>query len=97
MELNEYQKLANGTAQYPGRGDTLGLYYTGLGLGEAGETQNQIKKMIRDDGGTVTQDRKEHIMKEMGGTLWYLANLATELGVDLDDIAQMNINQLYDR
>lgn len=34
----------------------LTLAYDGLGLGEAGEVQGKIKKIIRDDAGNITQN-----------------------------------------
>ena len=36
-------------------------------------------------------------MMELGDVLWYIANLATELGYSLRDIAGANIQKLQDR
>lgn len=35
--------------------------------------------------------------KELGDVLWYVANLATELGYDLSHIASMNTEKLKSR
>ena len=40
---------------------------------------------------------RESIMMELGDVLWYIANLATELGYSLRDIAGANIQKLQDR
>ena len=35
--------------------------------------------------------------KELGDVLWYVAQLASELGLDLDEIAQANLDKLLSR
>lgn len=96
MELSEYQRLSRRTALYP-RGQ-MGLAYPTLGLtGEAGEVAEHVKKSIRDDGGAVTDERRGALSKELGDVLWYLAQLATELELDLDEVAQANLDKLLSR
>ena len=96
MEFNEYQARTNDTAEYP-NGD-LALYYLGLGVaGEAGEVAEKIKKILRNDNGVVSDDKKLEIQKELGDVLWYLAQTAHVLGVSLEDVAQFNLAKLHDR
>ncbi len=96
MDLSEYQSRSRATAVYPGAGDNL-LYPT-LGLcGEAGEVAEKIKKMVRDDDGVLTDDRRAALAKELGDVLWYLAQLATEAELDLDVIADANLAKLLSR
>lgn len=99
MDINEYQKDAFNTAIYPNAGTGVweALSYCGLGLGEAGEIQGKIKKVLRDEGGLLTDKAKREIAKEMGDLLWYVACLATEMGYSLEDIATGNIAKLADR
>lgn len=97
MTFNEYQKLTAETAIYPGKGGTMGLAYVGLGLGESGEVQGKIKKIIRDDYGIVTEEKAEAIAKELGDLLWYISETATAIGVTLDFIAIQNIYKLKKR
>ncbi|MHA1138503.1 MAG: nucleoside triphosphate pyrophosphohydrolase family protein [Candidatus Thorarchaeota archaeon] len=81
--FTEYQVSARRTALYP---EDQGIIYTTLGLvGESGEIAEKVKKA------------KEEIAKELGDVLWYVANLAFELGYDLGDIAAINIQKLVDR
>ena len=95
MELSEYQRLSRRTAEYP-RGAWLA--YPALGLaGEAGEVAEHAKKAIRDDGGSVSEERRGAIAKELGDVLWYLAQLASELDLDLDEVAQLNLDKLLSR
>lgn len=96
MELNEYQKKAGKTAKYPQVGSNF-LYPT-LGLaGEAGEVANAVKKIFRDKEGRVDDDTREHLKGELGDVLWYVAQLARELGISLEDIGESNIRKLYSR
>jgi|SRR3989344_2158844 len=97
MELNEYQKKALTTAQYA---EKLKIIYPAIGLGnEAGEVLGKVKKWLRgDDGeGEMSEIRKEALKDELGDVLWYLAVLARDLDVSLDDIAKINIDKIQSR
>ena len=97
LDFATYQKQAMTTAVYPGRGE--GNYvYPALGLaGETGEICEKIKKAIRDEGGTISAERKMLLSKELGDVLWYVATLATELGLELEEIAAGNLAKLAAR
>jgi NTP pyrophosphatase (non-canonical NTP hydrolase) len=96
MTLEEYQKKSRKTAQYPDAGSNF--VYPTLGLaGEAGEVAEKIKKIIRDDGGEILPEKKLEIEKELGDVLWYVSQIATELGLELEQVAEKNIEKLYSR
>jgi NTP pyrophosphatase (non-canonical NTP hydrolase) len=95
MDLSEYQRQSRRTAEYP---RDAWLAYPALGLaGEAGEVAEHAKKAIRDDGGKIGEERKAAMAKELGDVLWYVAQLASELGLDLDEIAKQNLEKLFSR
>ena len=95
MDLSDYQRQSRRTAEYPRE---AWLAYPALGLaGEAGEVAEHAKKAIRDDEGKVSDERKAAMAKELGDVLWYVAQLATELGLDLDEIAGQNLDKLLSR
>jgi NTP pyrophosphatase (non-canonical NTP hydrolase) len=95
VELSEYQGLSRRTAEYPRE---AWLVYPALGLaGEAGEVAEHAKKIVRDDGGTVGPERRAAIAKELGDVLWYVAQLASELELSLDEIAEENLRKLRSR
>ena len=77
--------------------ELLALAYDGLGLGEAGEVQGKIKKIIRDNGGYINAESKIEIKKELGDLLWYIASMCDNLGIKLEDVAQGNIEKLQGR
>lgn len=96
MNFEEYQKLSRCTAKYPNAGSNF--VYPTLGLaGEAGEVAENIKKILRDKGGQADEASKEEIKKELGDVLWYAAQLATELGLSLEEVAELNLKKLLDR
>jgi NTP pyrophosphatase (non-canonical NTP hydrolase) len=96
MDFKEYQEKSRKTAIYPNQGNNF--IYTTLGLvGESGEIAEKIKKVIRDGDGCITDEKREELNKELGDVLWYLAQMATELKLSLDDIAEKNIKKLYSR
>lgn len=93
-EFNEYQQSTQLTAKYP---KEQGMNYCTLGLvGEAGEIANKVKKVIRDNR-PVDEAFKEDMKAEIGDVLWYVARLADELGISLEDVATYNINKLLSR
>jgi NTP pyrophosphatase (non-canonical NTP hydrolase) len=96
MDFEEYQEKSRKTAKYPNIGSNF--VYPTLGLaGESGEVAEKIKKVIRDKGGVVDDETKILIQKELGDVLWYVAQIATELDLSLDVVAEKNIEKLYDR
>jgi len=97
MELSEYQKKALETSYYP---EKYKIIYSAMGLSnEVGEVIGKIKKWLRgDDGeGPISEDRKLALKDELGDVLWYLAILAKDLDLNLDDVAKDNIEKLKSR
>lgn len=90
MDLNTYQFSAAATA---GTGPTR-LPTAALGLsGEAGEVCDHVKKHIGHGHPLDT----EKIAAELGDVLWYVADLATQLGLSLSMIAHHNLEKLRRR
>ena len=96
MEFIEYQRQSRKTAIYPNVGSNF--IYPTLGLaGEAGEVAEKIKKVLRDNGGTINEQTKAELSKELGDVLWYVAQIASELNLSLDQIAEDNLAKLFSR
>lgn len=65
-----------------------------MGLaGEAGEVVDYLKKWV----GHGHDIDKEHVKKELGDVLWYVSEIATALGLSLQEIAMMNADKLRKR
>jgi len=94
MNFNEYQEQTALTAKYP---KEKALDYCTLGLvGEAGEIANKVKKVIRDNR-PVDEAFKADMKAEIGDVLWYVARLADDLGIKLEDIATYNMEKFLSR
>ncbi len=94
--LQEYQKQSRRTwnlvqTDHPIVYPTLGL------VNEAGELAGKVKKIFRDKGGVISEDDRNALKFELGDVLWYLAQIATELNLSLDEVAEANIAKLSSR
>lgn len=99
LSFTDYQLATANTAVYPevGTGSLMAIAYCALGLGESGEVQGKVKKIMRDNGGIVTDEARKNIGKEIGDILWYCSQLASEADLSLEQIAQGNLDKLKDR
>lgn len=97
MRLREYQWKTDEFAIFP---KDRAMEYLALGLAsEAGEVAGKVKKILRGDhGGNINAEVLGGIASEMGDVAWYLAQLATYFGLDLeDDVLDENIAKLTTR
>ena len=93
MTGNEYQRLAARTTN-PALNPRDTLINGVMGLcGEAGEAIDIVKKHVAQG----HELDREALIKELGDVAWYLAETATALGVDLDEILERNIEKLRKR
>lgn len=96
LSIAEYQRESRKTAIYPPIGGPE--VYPALGLAnEAGEVLGKIKKVYRDKGGEYTTKDLEAIGDELGDVLWYVSQLASELGLNMHELMSRNINKLRSR
>ena len=93
MTINEYQQLAMKTLN-PALSEKDVLINGVMGLcGESGEAIDIVKKWLAQG----HELDKEKLKKELGDICWYLAETATALGCDLEDIMAANIEKLQKR
>lgn len=91
MELHEYQERARSTEQRPSvEGAELMVPLLGL-AGEVGELLNEYKKRLRD--GDAHVRFKDRVAEELGDLLWYVAETASRFGLDLEEVAQRNLEK----
>lgn len=100
MNFDEYAKLAAKYDLFELSSDLKSPNFLEkvLGLvGEAGETADKIKKLLRDKDGLATEEDKEEIKKELGDVLWYLANISRYLDIPFSSVAEKNLEKLESR
>lgn len=94
MDFNEYQNISNSTSSYKDKQEIERTIVAVLGLtGESGEVADHLKKAI-GHGHVLHID---HVVKELGDIMWYVAEVASSLGLQLDDIASRNVEKLAKR
>ncbi|MDB5318506.1 MAG: nucleotide pyrophosphohydrolase [Phycisphaerales bacterium] len=95
MKFSEYQRLAL-SSDKTGADAEKGLIVTLLGLaGETGSLLSEYKKWFRE--GDAYCPFADQVSEELGDILWYLANLASKLNLDLGDVAQENLAKIEER
>lgn len=93
MTINEYQKLAMTTLNPElDKKDILINGVMGL-CGESGEVIDIVKKHLAQ-GHELDRDK---IIRELGDVAWYIAEIATVLDVELEDVLALNIEKLKKR
>jgi NTP pyrophosphatase (non-canonical NTP hydrolase) len=100
VNFEDFHAQTAATAEYPWalcrRSESLA--YTALGfVGEAGEVANQVKKVLRDDSGTLTPARRDKIEGELGDVFWYLSRFMDEAGIDPEEVFSRNSDKLLGR
>jgi len=104
MDIDIYASHAATTAIYPREfqrdpdPELPSLIYCGLKLcGESGEVAEHIGKILRDDGGKITDDRRQKLAKEIGDVAWYFVRICHHLGYNPSEILKVNVAKLAKR
>jgi NTP pyrophosphatase (non-canonical NTP hydrolase) len=100
LTFKEYQDEVDKASFYPGAntGSIQAIIYGTLALnGEAGEVAEKVKKIWRDKDGFYSIDDRQAIIKELGDTMFYITRIASELGYELEDVAQINVEKFRAR
>lgn len=96
MKFDDYQQKSKKTAIYPAIGHRV--IYPTLGLvNEAGEVAGKIKKIFRDQKGKISDKNIEDLKGELGDVLWYVAQVCSELGLSMGEVAEYNMKKLTSR
>jgi NTP pyrophosphatase (non-canonical NTP hydrolase) len=95
MTFNEFQQECIENSAFKDN-PNFDIRYWALALaGESGEVADEVKKMLRDDGWSrwveIEDHRKELILNEMANVLFYLARMASNLNVNLEELPHRQI------
>lgn len=92
MQINEYQKLASRTmSDKMSRQEQEDHALHGM-VGEIGEIHSLYQKWYQGH-----ELENNHLKKELGDLLWFIAEYATAMGWNLAEVAELNIEKLKAR
>ena len=95
LTFRAYQEEAYRTDLFPGS-DLKARMLPLLGLaGEVGSLLSEYKKFLRE--GKRYKPFTDQVSEEIGDILWYLADIATKAGLDLQEVAEENLAKVVDR
>ena len=92
MTINVYQKLAARTIRKDLDDEECEKHALHGMVGEIGEIHSLYQKLYQGH-----EFDEDHMKKELGDLLWFVAEYCTALGWSLDEVAQMNIEKLIER
>lgn len=92
MTGNEYQILASRTINHDLNPLQIEEHALHGMVGEIGEIHSIYQKLYQGH-----EIDKEHLKKEVGDLLWFIAEYCTALNFDLNDVMQTNIDKLKAR
>ena len=92
MTLNEYQKQAARTINKSNLSSENEMHAVHGMSSEVGEINDLYQKMYQGH-----QFDKDHVKKELGDLLWFIAEYCTACDMTLEEVAQANIDKLKAR
>lgn len=93
MNLNDYQSQALKSVAITDK-TVSALAHRTLGLsGEAGIVANNVKKVIRDKQGKLSDEDIAQLKEKLGDVLYYVAVLADYADLSLESVAEHNISK----
>lgn len=93
MKLNEYQQLSKRTMNADQTREEK-MINCALGItGEGGEVADIIKKAFFHGHG-LNNGTKILLAGELGDVLFYISNMADQIGLTLEEVATMNVEKL---
>jgi NTP pyrophosphatase (non-canonical NTP hydrolase) len=96
MDFKNYQEEAKLTIQRYNKDELTNSVIPYLGIiGEAGSVISELKKKLRDGDSYI--NFKVKLKEELGDVLWYIAAIASQNDLKLEEIANENISKIIDR
>lgn len=94
MSIDEYQRRSLRTLNTEGKSQEQIISGLLLGIhGESGEISDIFKKHYNQGHGLDL----DHVVEEIGDTMFYMVNLCNILEINMNDVLQQNIDKLLRR
>ena len=94
----DYQSFVESLDDLDGQGSNIHRLLTAaVGVSaEGGEFMEIVKKMVFQ-GKPWSDSNREHLIIELGDVLWYVAQACMALGVDFEEVLEINVKKLEKR
>ena len=94
----DYQSFVESLDDLDGQGSNIHRLLTAaVGVSaEGGEFMEIVKKMVFQ-GKPWSDSNREHLLIELGDVMWYVAQACMALGVDFEEVLEMNVKKLEKR
>lgn len=91
LEINDYQAQVRNFAKYPME---IGPFYCAFGIGEEfGKLDQKIRELLDDPTHQIDKQDSMKVAISLGDILYYIANMATDFGVTMEEICLLNIHK----
>ena len=91
MDINDYQTQIRNFAEYP---IDIGPFTVILELHKnVGILSSKLNKVLVDDHGSFSKEDKFKVAISLGDILNNISNIATDLGLTMDDIVSINLTK----
>ena len=97
-ESKDFLALSDRLVRLDEKGANIERLMTGaIGINaEGGEVMEIVKKLVFQ-GKPWNEETKDHLIKELGDTMWYIVQCLIALDVSLDDVIAKNVKKLEKR
>lgn len=90
MDMNEYQSRSEPLVKYPHVGNRLFSLVFGLNT-HCGQIADKVNQLLGRHGGVYSQEFKDAIAIQLGAMMLHTNQIASELGLSAEDIAQASL------
>lgn len=94
MDMNTYQKRAHAATGHGLKKNRAAIYCILGATRGLGELANEAKHLVRKDKRATSTRTIAHLAHEAGNILWYVSELCSIAGIDLNTVAKRSLENV---